>query len=71
MPTTQKKKQKTKEPAFTQADVLRLAAEGEVSPKTARRALELGADALRAQVDRDRVGFAARRLGLKLGHGAS
>ncbi len=59
---------KTK-PSFTEADVLRLAAESELSPRTARKALESGADALRARVDRDRVTFAARRLGLRLGVG--
>lgn len=53
-------------PTFTEADVLRLAAEAQLSPKTARKALTLGAGSLRAIVDRDRVAFAARRLKLTL-----
>lgn len=56
----------TKKPTFTEADALRLAAEAHVHPKTARRALELGAGALRAAYDRERVAEAAKKLRLTL-----
>lgn len=52
------------EPA--RSDVLRLAAETGLDPRTARRALLLGADALCAHVDRERAREAAKRLGLVL-----
>lgn len=56
----------TKKPTFTEADALRLAAEAHVHPKTARRALELGAGALRAVYDQERVAEAAKKLKLVL-----
>ncbi len=57
---------KTKRPSFTEADVLHLAAEAQLSPRTARKALEKGAGALRAIVDQNRVADAARKLHLDL-----
>jgi hypothetical protein len=49
------------------ADVLRLAAEIGIDPRTAQRALEHGPDALRAIADRERARDAIARLGLRVG----
>lgn len=48
----------------SRADCLRLAAEIGVDPRTARRALERGPDALRSIADRERARDAIPRLGL-------
>ncbi len=56
----------TKKRTFTEADVLRLAAEAQIHPRTAKRALTLGAGALRATYDQERVAAAAKKLRLTL-----
>jgi hypothetical protein len=52
--------------AADRADVLRLAAEAQIDPRTVKRAIEHGVDVLRASVDRDRIRVAAKKLGIKL-----
>jgi hypothetical protein len=48
-------------------DILRLAAEAQIDPRTVKRALDNGIDSLRAEVDRQRLRDAAKRLGLSVG----
>jgi hypothetical protein len=52
--------------AITRSDILRLAAEAELDPRTVKRAVDRGVDTLRAEVDRDRIRAAAEKLGLAL-----
>jgi hypothetical protein len=47
-------------------DILRLAAETGLDPRTIERAVDNGIDALRAKVDRERLKAAADKLRLKL-----
>jgi hypothetical protein len=49
------------------ADVLRLAAEAQIDPRTVKRAIRDGIDTLRAEVDRERLRDAAKKLGLSVG----
>jgi len=51
---------------ITRSDILRLAAEAELDPRTVKRAVDRGIDTLRAEVDRTRIRAAAERLGLVL-----
>lgn len=44
--------------------ILRLAAEAQIDPRTVKRAVENGVASLRAEVDRQRLREAAKRLGL-------
>ena len=46
--------------------ILRLAAESQLDPRTVKRALEDGVTTLRAEVDRQRLRDAAKRLGVML-----
>ena len=52
------------------ADILRLAAETGLDVRTVRRAADRGVESLRAEVDRDRLREAAKKLGVKLREGA-
>jgi hypothetical protein len=47
-------------------DILRLAAETGLDPRTVKRAVERGIQSLRAEVDRERLRAAATKLELKL-----
>jgi anti-sigma regulatory factor (Ser/Thr protein kinase) len=47
-------------------DILRLAADTGLDPRTVKRAIEHGVDALKAEVDRTRLRDAAKRLGVAL-----
>lgn len=51
---------------ITRTDILRLAAEAELDPRTVKRAVDRGVDTLRAEVDRTRIRAAAEKLGLQL-----
>ena len=51
------------------ADILRLAAETGLDVRTVRRAADRGVESLRAEVDRDRLREAAKKLGVKLREG--
>jgi hypothetical protein len=51
---------------ITRTDILRLAAEAELDPRTVKRAVDRGIDTLRAEVDRTRIRAAAEKLGLQL-----
>jgi hypothetical protein len=51
------------------ADILRLAAETGLDVRTVKRAVDRGIDAIRAEVDRDRLKDALSKLGLKLAPG--
>ena len=46
--------------------VFRLAAESQLDPRTVKRALEDGVATLRAEVDRQRLLLAAKKLGVTL-----
>ena len=54
------------ERTITRTDILRLAAEAELDPRTVKRAVDRGVDTLRAEVDRSRIRAAAEKLGLEL-----
>lgn len=47
-------------------DILRLAAEAQLDPRTVKRAIENGIESLKAEVDRNRLREAAKQLGLKI-----
>jgi hypothetical protein len=51
---------------LSRVDILRLAAEAQIDPRTVKRAIDHGVDALKAHVDRDRIRVAAKKLGLVL-----
>lgn len=51
---------------LTRGDILRLAAEAQIDPRTVKRAIDHGIDALKAAVDRERIRLAAKKLGLVL-----
>jgi hypothetical protein len=55
-----------KKPA-DRSDILRLAAEAQIDPRTVKKALENGVNSLRAEVDRQRLREAAKRLGMSVG----
>lgn len=46
------------------AMILRLAAESELDPRTVKRAIDVGIVTLRAEVDRQRLQAAAKKLGV-------
>jgi hypothetical protein len=48
------------------ADVLRLAAESQLDPRTVKRAIDRGVDSLKSEYDKTRLKDAALRLGLRL-----
>jgi hypothetical protein len=48
------------------AGILRLAADSQLDPRTVKRAVEHGIDSLKAEVDRNRLREAAKRLGLTI-----
>jgi hypothetical protein len=50
----------------TRTEVLRLSAEAQLDPRTVQRAAERGVDSIRAEVDRQRLRDAAKRLGVEL-----
>jgi coenzyme F420-reducing hydrogenase delta subunit len=56
-----------KDKHMDRVDILRLAAEAEIDPRTVKKAVENGIDSLRAEVDRVRLRDAAKRLGLSVG----
>lgn len=47
-------------------DILRLAAESQLDPRTVRRAILKGVQAIKAEVDRARLRAAAKRLRLSI-----
>jgi hypothetical protein len=49
------------------SDILRLAAESGIDPRTVKRAIDHGVDSLRAEVDRQRLRDAAAKLELNIG----
>ena len=55
-----------KKPIISWPDILRLAAETRLDPRTVERAVKNGIEALRAGVDRERLKAAVDKLGLKL-----
>jgi hypothetical protein len=56
-----------KKPAELDLKTIRiLAAHAELDPRTVRRASRDGVDTLRAEIDRDRLREAAKKLGVKL-----
>jgi predicted DsbA family dithiol-disulfide isomerase len=52
--------------SFGRTDILRLAAETGLDPRTVKRALDRGVDSLRAEIDRKRLREAAVRLSLPI-----
>ena len=50
----------------SRGDVLRLAAEAQLDPRTVKRALERGVESLQAAVDKERLRAAAAKLGVKI-----
>jgi hypothetical protein len=51
---------------ITRGDVLRLAAEAQLDPRTVKRAIERGVESLQAAVDKDRLRAAAAKLKIKI-----
>jgi hypothetical protein len=51
---------------ITRADILRLAAEAQLDPRTVQRALERGVSKMQATVDKDRLRAAAAKLKIKI-----
>jgi len=51
---------------LSRGDILRLAAEAQLDPRTVKRAAESGIASLKAEVDRTRLKAAAQKLGLKI-----
>jgi hypothetical protein len=51
---------------LSRADLLRLSAETGMDPRTIKRAVDRGIRSIRAEVDRERLKDAAKKLGLKL-----
>ena len=47
-------------------DILRLAAEAQLDPRTVKRAIERGVGGMQAEHDRERLRTAATKLGFKL-----
>ena len=50
----------------TRADILRLAAEAQLDPRTVKRAVERGVEKLQAAVDKDRLRAAATKLKVRI-----
>jgi hypothetical protein len=59
--------ERMKKPTINNSDILRLAAESQLDPRTVKKAVDNGVDSLRAQVDRQRLREAAKRLGMSVG----
>jgi len=57
---------KTPKREITRGDVLRLAAEAQIDPRTVKRAVERGVECMRATVDKDRLRAAAAKLKIKV-----
>lgn len=51
---------------ITRADVLRLAAEAQLDPRTVKRAVERGIEKMQATVDKERIRAAAVKLRIKI-----
>jgi len=51
---------------ISRGDVLRLAAEAQLDPRTVKRAIERGIESLQAAVDKDRLRAAAAKLRIKV-----
>lgn len=51
---------------FDRTQVMRLAAEAQLDPRTIERAMANGIDSLRARVDRERIRWAADKLGIEI-----
>jgi hypothetical protein len=51
---------------MSRADILKLAAEAQLDPRTVKRAIERGIESLQASVDKDRLRVAAHKLRLKV-----
>lgn len=52
--------------AITRADILRLAAEAQLDPRTVKRAVERGVEKMQAAVDKERLRAAAAKLKVKV-----
>jgi hypothetical protein len=52
--------------SLDRSSILRLAAESQLDPRTVKRAVEAGVNTLRAEVDRQRLLIAAKKLGLTI-----
>ncbi len=50
----------------TRADILRLAADTGLDPRTVKRAVDKGLGSIRAEVDRERLMAAATALGVRI-----
>lgn len=50
----------------TRADVLRLAAEAQLDPRTVKRAVERGVEKMQATVDKERLRAAATKLKIRI-----
>lgn len=51
---------------ISRGDILRLAAEAQLDPRTVKRALERGVSKMQAAVDKERIRAAAAKLGIKI-----
>lgn len=51
---------------ITRSDILRLAAEAQLDPRTVKRAIERGVEAMQGAVDKERIRAAAAKLKIKL-----
>lgn len=51
---------------ISRGDVLRLAAEAQLDPRTVKRAVARGIEKMKAAVDRERLRVAATKLGIKV-----
>jgi predicted DsbA family dithiol-disulfide isomerase len=51
---------------ISRGDILRLAAEAGLDPRTVKRALERGVEKMQAAVDKERIRAAAVKLGIKI-----
>jgi uncharacterized protein (UPF0147 family) len=51
---------------INRSDILRLAAEAQLDPRTVKRALEKGIDRMQTEVDKSRIRAAAAKLKIKI-----
>jgi hypothetical protein len=52
--------------ALSRADILRLAAEAQLDPRTVKRAIEKGIDRMQAEADKGRIRAAAAKLKIRI-----
>lgn len=50
----------------SRADILRLAAEAQLDPRTVKRAIEQGVDKMQAEFDKERLRAAAAKLKIRI-----